>query len=153
MKYDVRKMREDIKAAEAKNQAIKPIHAEAERLQGLWLDSWRTGTGDKNTLRDAYYGYCKAHPEWSTAVRPEQLTMLYSARAHHRGRLHMKKQWVQVNGKHELRHYTMEDQAKLLEGFLDRYTRPEGIEPSSSHLIRVDALTVELRPLVCAVGA
>lgn len=131
MKYDVRTMKADIKAAEAKNEAIRPIRKEAERLSTLWLNSWRTGTGDKNTLRDAYYTYCKEHPEWSSEVRPGALTLLYSARAHARGRLHMRKQWVQVNGKHELRHYTMEDQAKLLEGFLDRYARPERVELSS----------------------
>jgi hypothetical protein len=140
MKYDVKKMRADIKAAEEKNRAIRPIREEAERLRDEWLSSWRACTGDQKTLRDRYYAYCKEHPEWDSWVRPHFLTLLYSARAHHRGRLHMKKQWVQKNGKHELVHYTMEDQAKLLEGFLDRYARPEGVEPSSADLIRVAAL-------------
>lgn len=164
MRYDVKQMRADIKAAEEKNRTIQPLLREEERLRVRYFRSW--GSGDFKTYEREWQEYRKAHPEMFQGMSAADLTLLYSARAHVRGRLHIQKRWVPCSstwdwtkprserrGDHEghkpqecpghgrkLVHYTLEDQVKAVAPLLQKYNRPEGVEPSPAHLIRVAAL-------------
>lgn len=121
MRYDIKRLVADMKGSEARAAARKPLQREYERLNTDAITHWRRGSGDHNALWKLATEYRLAHPEISNGDEAEYRTLLYSMRAHLRGRQHIKKRYVHKTGVAVLEHWTMERQADYVEHAMRLY--------------------------------